>query len=691
MKKNNLNINILLYILFNIFLLTLINDYISYFVNTKYIYSFLVSLGIIALINYILRNKIKLTNNFDKTDIIFAFLLFTIMAITIVYPDRCFDTFNYHLYLQENPFGNKISFDFFAGKNLNSYSYAFPDRMFYIFRYFLGYRLGVILNYFIIAVIYVQVKEILKKLLPSANKLTISIFALLTATSLSLIDIVDSYYVDLLSLVLLLEIFKLAVFTKFDNENSTIQLGYFGLLYGLTFAVKISNAILLILFFIIYVLRNKNIIKSINNKNIAVTCFCLIMPFALYAIYTYLQTGNPVFPFYNTIFHSKYFGNWNWLDTRFGPKGLKEALIWPLVILFDPKRSDDIAIIEPIWTYGYFVAIGYIGYYLYRKMIQKKIIASNRLLFFVTVVLTYFAWAKFQLGYSRYGLVVLVIGCIATYIFIHDIIKEKKYILLGISLPAMLFNCFYIGANYMYKNQDWIYNNYFNNKGTFKYNKHNLVARGNENSIELEKDSVWAIFYYNAGLAQMINNNIPIINVTSSADNDYTKELLDEKLSNASHIYTLIDSLDLSNFINSMNTTEYRITNVKSVLTSKILGRSSQFVYVFEIEKLGEKENNFDIFQDKEYDVEGKTKLSMFVGIAKDLNGAYSENLPLFIIGYKNGKETLIRKVSIPYNGNMIKLDLDVSSYDRIMLKSSDKNNEINLNNWFMNVNMNIN
>ena len=78
-------------------------------------------------------------------------------------------------------------------------------------------------------------------------------------------------------------------------------------------------------------------------------------------------------------------------------------------------------------------------------------------------------------------------------------------------LPLMFYHFSYVGTNYMYKNQDWIYNNYYNNKvKDYNYNLKNLFSKGNETTIQFEKDSVWAIFYYNAGLAQFINDEIPI-------------------------------------------------------------------------------------------------------------------------------------------------------------------------------------
>ena len=365
--------------------------------------------------------------------------------------------------------------------------------------------------------------------------------------------------------------------------------------------------------------------------------------------------------------------------------------MWPILVLFDSKRACDIAIMEPLWATGYVISIWYCLYYAYRKICSLDYIKGEKFLFFFITFISYLIWSKYQLGYSRYGLVVLVLGGIATYTFIYDIFKSKKIIFISLILPVMLFNYFYTGYNYMFKQQDWIYNNYYNNVGDYKYNLKNLFARGDEEKIEFEEGSVWAIFYCNAGLAQMINDEIPIINVTSSADNDYTSKLLNKKLNNASHIYTLVDSLDLANFISNINQTDFRIVDVKKVLTSKIIGNESQFVYVFEIDELGSDDNNYDIFQDKEYDVQDKNQISMFIGIAKDLNKAYSKDLSLNVIGIKDDEEYVIDSILIPCDGNMKYIKYDVSEYEKIILKSFDEKGEIDLNNWFMNFNLRIN
>ena len=692
MKNKVLSVNIFMFILFIVMLITLGIDYCTYLFNAEYIISLFISLIFNAFVVYFLMKKIQINTDIKKEDIIFFILLLGIFIITIVYPDRSFDTFNYHLYLQEHPFGDKIGFDFFAGKHLNSFTYALPDRMFYLFRYFLGYRLGVILNYLILITIYYQIKEIIKNLISKAKPITLVIFAILITTSLSFIDIIDSYYIDLISLVLLLEIFRLVMNQKINDKNNTYLIGYFALLFGFSFVVKISNAFMLILFFLVYIIKNRNIVKYINIKNILIAILMLFIPFIIYISYTYLETKNPVFPFYNTIFKSKYFANFDWLDTRFGPHNILGVLFYPFIILLYPGRSCDIAIAEPTWCYGYAVSIMYTIYYMYIKIIKKEQINNNRLTFFIVTILVYLIWAKFQLGYTRYGFITLALGGIATYIFIYDIVKNKKYLLIGIASVLMLYNFSYSSSNYMYRNQNWIYNNYFSNSASYKYNLKNLFSKGYENKIKFEEGSVWGIFYYNAGLAQMINNEIPIINMTDSANSEYAAKLFDEKVRNATHIYTLVDSLDLENFIENINRKNYKIIDVKDVLSSSIISREDSFTYIFEVQKRDNFKNSTDYFNgEKIIDVKDYKMLETLIGIEKYKNKRYSENITLTILGNKNNEQyEVIDQFDISYEGKLKHIKYDVSNYDNIKIISLDKNGKKNLDGWFMLINLEL-
>lgn len=684
-KNNKWNINVLMYVFINFMITILINDYLTYFISSQYIVTILISSILVVVLNVGLKKKFKITYSFTKSDIIFFILLFFMLIITIPYPDRCFDTYNYHLYLQENPFGNKIFSDFFAGKNLNSYSYAFPDRLFYFFRYFLGYRLGTILNYFILVIMYFQVKNIIKKLVPNIKKVSLTLLSSMVIFSISILDIVDSYYIDLISVVILLELFNIMVLgDKINVENkkeNILKFALIGLLYGFAFATKISNAPLLVLLFVIYIFMNKNIFKCLTIKNVIITILAFIIPFALYSIYTYLETGNPVFPFYNTIFHSEYYSDTNWLDTRFGPQRLLEVFIWPLVFINEPNRLVDQAIAEPIWCFGYIAIISCIVYYVY-QIVKKKDYDYNKrnLVFFISSLLFFIIWAKFQLGYSRYGLIVLILGNISFYVLMLKVFSKKNYFLTGILVLCMIINFGYSVIEYGGKNTFWIYNNYYNNRSNYIYNLKNLFYT-NDIEFKPKENSAWAIFYYNSGFAQQFNKDMPIINMTDGVSNEETTKIFDEILEKYEHLYTIVDSLDYNNLFASLQSSQYRVIDVSNVYTSKILGNQSSFIYVFEIEKCKEYcEHKYYAF-DTSTDIEliGDESATLWIGLPKDSNFGYTE--PFDVEISSNGK--LIDRMEISLDGSMKEIPLD-NSYKNISLTLKYKDNEVANNIWAM-------
>ncbi len=688
MKKGNLKIDIFFYAFLNIALLVLLNDYLTYFINTNYLVTIAVSGLALIGVNYFLikKKKIELTKDIEKTDIFFFVLLLVLMAITIPYADRSFDTYNYHLYLQEHPFGDKLYFDLFAGKNLNTFTYAFADRLFYLFRYFLGYRLGTILNYFLLIVMYYQVKRIFKRFIEKKNNpLLIVFFTACTVFGLSLLDIADSYYIDLITIPLLLEAVEIALFSdqlQSKEEKNNWLFGYLGLLFGLSFAVKISNAFLVILIFVIYVIKHKNLFKCLTFKNVLITILCFLAPFILYMVYTYLATGNPVFPFYNTIFHSEYFANANWLDTRFGPHGNKELLIWPILAVLDPGRCVDQAIIEPIWAYGYVVAICYIIYYFIRRLKDKNYhLPKNKLSFFIAVVLFYLVWSKFILGYSRYGLVVLVLGSITTFILFYDVYRKKKYFLLAALVPFLIYNFAYSMSNFMFLEKDWIFNNYYNSPYDYTYNIKKIFSSGN-NPVALEENSVWAVAYNNAGLLQSLNNQIPMINLnelsyigsTSELRNDYTIEMIQNRLSQYDKIYTAVDSLDYDLVIKNLNDYGYEIVAIKDVITSDMANDKRFFVYVFEIALKKDAQNerwtfNGSYFIDDEQCSD--EHISMFVSIANTTNNNYYFDFKVSLYGYVGDKATKLTETPVTRDGKVSKIDISLKDvkYDKIEIR----------------------
>jgi hypothetical protein len=69
-----------------------------------------------------------------------------------------------------------------------------------------------------------------------------------------------------------------------------------------------------------------------------------LAPLLPFSAFMFWQTRNPIFPFYNKIFRSPYWPLINWVDIRWGPKAVWEALVWPFLIFIRPERTTELAV-----------------------------------------------------------------------------------------------------------------------------------------------------------------------------------------------------------------------------------------------------------------------------------------------------------------------------------------------------------
>lgn len=679
--NNKLKLNMFSFLLFIIFIITLLTDYLTYCLNANYFLSLIISVIICGICYFFLRKKIEITNDFQKADVIFYTLLIGIFVITIVYPDISFDTINYHIYLQENPFGDKIFNDFFAGKNLNSFSYAFPDRIHYIFRYFLGYRFGVLCNYLVIITLYYQVKKLLKKLLKSGNEIFVCITAALSVLSLSIIELVDNYYIDLFSLVVIFSIVNLILFETFENgkKYDLIKVNYLAALFGFAIAIKISNIPALVILLILFFIKTKFRWKKLDFKIIITIIISGITPFIIYLVYTYLSTGNPVFPFYNTIFKSEYYSLTNWMDTRFGPATILESIIWPVKIVFFPNRGVDSAIVEPMWMAGYITSIVYLIYFLIKKL-KKETVNYDRVWYYLIVLFLNIVWAKLQLGYTRYGLVIILLSNISFAMTIFDCYKHKKYICIALLFGFLLYNFSYSSYHFMHSKEYWLFNNKYQQEKNDDY-LDNLLKNfsTNDNEIKLPKNGIWANVNENAAYATMLNNNIPIINVYSGISNVKTENIMNKLIKNK-RLFAVTDVLNFNNFITHLNESGYYIKNYYDTLNSNFM-RYRERLFIFEIEKSNQINSYASVNTFKEMICEEEIcqKLSFIVGLEKSLIEDMTEGYLLEVEISNVDKKEIIDYIKLDNNGSLVTYtrNLKIKKGDKIKLtivtKEKDK------------------
>ena len=612
-NKINININIFMYIFLYVAISTIFIDYLTYFFNLNYLIELIIGLSVTAIIAYLIRKKIKIINNFSKSDFIFWSILICLLLITIVYPDKMYDSINYHLYNQEYPFYDKVNLDFFPSSFIQSFNYGYADRIFYLFRFIFGYRLGTSLNYFILIILYYQVKDIIKSIF-YINGFSNSIISTFSVITLSIVDIMDTYYIDLISLVLLMELFiQVILYSNLDTDKNqnTIKLLFIALLSGLSFACKISNVFFIILLAVVFLLFNYKKFKYIKWYVYLLFVLIFFLPSILYIFNTWKLTGNPVFPFYNTIFKSKYYPNEDWMDNKFGPRRLLEVFIWPLLAFFNSRRAIDISIVEPSLMFGYIVEIILLITFIYKRIVNKEKFNDEAIFLLITIIMN-IVWAKFILGYLRYGFIVLVVNNMFFLIYLNKSIRNKKYFISSIMIIMLLYSFGYSFTKYTTYSDFWSYNNYFAyDFDSYKYNLKRLFTK-NDTIVSLPDNSAWGVVNSNSGFMKMLNSEIPIIFLRNSTNDAEIKR--EKLLENIEHIYIISDYLELVNFIPFLNESGYVIKNIQGTYKPSFLNYNN-VIYVFEIEKSNAANNHYENFKEFELNVTNKNTIKLYYAL----------------------------------------------------------------------------
>ena len=120
----------------------------------------------------------------------------------------------------------------------------------------------------------------------------------------------------------------------------------------------------------------------------------------------YVQMGNALYPFLADVFVTECFGKFACIDPRYGVGNFFEALIWPIVVMFNPRRGDESYHNNWVFGVGYIVSILYIVFYITTKKFDKKTFekyfANKKILEMSCIIIVMsILWAQFMMGYQR--------------------------------------------------------------------------------------------------------------------------------------------------------------------------------------------------------------------------------------------------------------------------------------------------
>lgn len=412
--------------------------YILWVVNVEWINFFLSLAGmdipafgaaelvalLLVLVLFILGKKYFAKDSVDMTpELCMGIIVILVYGCLVsVYPDRAWDTYNYHIIAQSPKFRNYFDGSYFGLGHFQVWGFRLGDRLFYYFRCLLGFRMGTILNTLILAIAYTQVYQLLdlvtihceKNFLLRLffNKGLWSMVILLYTQSILMFG---TYYVDVLALPIGLEIVKILV----ENRKTTSwEIAYFALLNGIFLSFKLTNIVYVIACVLIFLYLKFRDFKVCNW----VAAISLgLYPSAVYLIYNFLCTGNPVFPYFNAIFRSPYYPLMNWKDERWGGTNLFEKFFWILYAVFKPEyRQCEIhdsapPIVLMLGIVGMVIMIGCaLAYKAWRP--SKAINIISVLLICVTLSSS-MLWS-FTTGYARYFVFARVLWGLIAYCFL---------------------------------------------------------------------------------------------------------------------------------------------------------------------------------------------------------------------------------------------------------------------------------
>lgn len=525
-------------------------DILIYAFKLNYWLAIAISFAIATCIIFANRKKIKLKTDFNKFDFIFFGILLINFVHKIVKADQEWDTCNYHIYLQENPFIDKINFDFLPGKIVNSFLFPLGDRIYYLFRKILGYRLGVVPSFYAIVVLYYQAKKLIKDVCNTDKEILVSILANMSYLVYIIFSLVGTYYIDIFSVIFIIEIIYLSCSTNnFIKEKSILYLSF--LISGLAVGIKISNIVPIFVTYVYILIKNFKNLKDIKIKDFPICMILFLFPFIVYAYDNFIQTDSFLFP----LLKSNVFGEFEWRDTRFGIPNILYSFIWPFVIIFNPKRGYDIDCYDFVWPIGYLIVILYIIYALikHKKIKEDKTYQMSVFAFVMTIM-----WTIFLMAYTRYAsfLTTLYITVFASLVLKVNNLKIEKMKKIMIYVIAFLTSIVMSSVTLIY-----ILNNIKNlNLFVKMYNKIGIFNDVKQEKIHI--DGAWLVVANDSRIATLVREEgTPIYNLeTEDLKTENTLKMqqkLREKV-----LYILVDDNYAAKKINTLTEYNFEIVQI---------------------------------------------------------------------------------------------------------------------------------
>ena len=501
----------------------------------------------------------------------------------IMFPDADYDAQAYHFFLHRlNRLDNLRNFNLVGGAGGGTYFFTLSYKIFSFFREVFGYRLGTICNTFLIFLIYVSVYDLLKKWLllyyPDKKVMVIIIAfsALFTVAADNTLFNLNSYKVDLIGLPLILEMIHILFFKKLNKDNKVYVTLVFFLLASITIAYKLTFLPYILIIGLGFFINNWSVLKR-EKWLILLSVVTLFFP-AIYLIYNYTETQNPIFPFYNTLFKSPLYELANFKDARWGPRNLFELCFYNIISLLHKERNSEFQYFSFRLLSEYVIILVSVIVIIYNKFkLDNKKVKFIINLSLIAILCNYML--LYTTGYYRYGVLIEVLFGAVLVLWAFLLFFSKKwiwfgmlFIFAGIQSIEVFKTIFVKGTNlswYNYKELK-ITNNGEVFKGEFKRILHDRQTGVDADIANLKIDAFLSSDCN--GFGKLLAPDIPIYNTLSfgkrQAIVDSFQLNIIDTLSQKHNFYVIVAKDNLFEKVKELNDRKYLIDSIVDIYPS---------------------------------------------------------------------------------------------------------------------------
>lgn len=233
------------------------------------------------------------------------------------------------------------------------------------------------------------------------------------------------------ALLLFIQYFTENISNDTPNKWFSKKLLWGGLLIGIAFGLKITLIIYLIPLVLAFIVLA--FIRKIPMRYVIFTFLFIgigtILTLGYWSYVLYTNFDNPLFPYYNGIFHSPYYVDANVTDKRFLPRTLMHTLFYPFYFIKSQNLVSELMFRDIRLAFAYasiVVLVGWEGIRLvysylgdFSINIKRKLVENKSFLYLtIFVIVSYIIWLKLFSIY-RYAIVleylapILIIGILA--------------------------------------------------------------------------------------------------------------------------------------------------------------------------------------------------------------------------------------------------------------------------------------